>query len=597
MEAWHIGYTLCADLTAAERKWRSMEKSIKKEHNWIKSFAVNAVILIAVTACTRLVYETNDDYAVASRIVDGYAEAFFVNYYLCRILIALQKIFTTVNVYVISQIAGAFISFVCVYKLILDTCRDRIVRIVSAMVILVFAFDHYCTIQFTKTSAIMLIAGTIVLVDALTEKRKWPYLLLSMALVYMGAAFRIDGLYVALAFMGLYFFDWLIRNRRTLRERAFFSGRRIVLYGVLIVLFAGCYGFQDLSNAANTATDALKEYDEYNFLRSAVVDYPCFEYYESNADKYTAAGFSENDLYLIDKWVFDYSGAASKENLAKIVEINDSEAKPEYTLKEASDEFIRKTVKSVKKKGFTGIHVVLLSLLALWMLLSLAPRHWLYIIAAGSAAACMHLALYYTQRPVYRAIYIADIGAAMWLLYMMSIYHDDEDEGGFRSKACTVFGILVIICTASSLVPLRDDCISAYKANEGRIMSDELYQYLTEHDDCFFTFYTREKKPNRSYAEPVLPPDTFHDRNVIGTGSWGTMSPYILGKLDAYGIYSPVADLIDNEKAFYVANDGIGKMTEYYNKWYGSDDKVIWLEEVDEVGGKKIWSVKSGAPQ
>ena len=57
------------------------------QNNWIKSLAVNMVILILVLVTTNLMYETNDDYAIAARIADGYPYVNFINYYLCRILI------------------------------------------------------------------------------------------------------------------------------------------------------------------------------------------------------------------------------------------------------------------------------------------------------------------------------------------------------------------------------------------------------------------------------------------------------------------------------------------------------------------------------
>ena len=44
-----------------------------------------------------------------------------------------------------------------------------------------------------------------------------------------------------------------------------------------------------------------------------------------------------------------------------------------------------------------------------------------------------------------------------------------------------------------------------------------------------------------------------------------------------------------------MGNKRIKRLTEYYNKWYGSPDKVIYMEQVDEVGGNKVWSVRSTA--
>ena len=59
-------------------------------YNWLISLAVNAVILAAVLYFTDLMYETNDDFAIAEKLAAGYPYVGFVNYYLCRALMAVQ---------------------------------------------------------------------------------------------------------------------------------------------------------------------------------------------------------------------------------------------------------------------------------------------------------------------------------------------------------------------------------------------------------------------------------------------------------------------------------------------------------------------------
>ena len=63
----------------------------KSKQNLIKSIVINAVILIAMLILTDMAYETNDDYAIASRLAAGYPYVGFVNYYLCKVLIAVQR--------------------------------------------------------------------------------------------------------------------------------------------------------------------------------------------------------------------------------------------------------------------------------------------------------------------------------------------------------------------------------------------------------------------------------------------------------------------------------------------------------------------------
>lgn len=58
---------------------------------WIISIIINTVVLLAVMLLTDTAYETNDDYVISLRIADGYPYSSFVNYFLCRMLIGIQR--------------------------------------------------------------------------------------------------------------------------------------------------------------------------------------------------------------------------------------------------------------------------------------------------------------------------------------------------------------------------------------------------------------------------------------------------------------------------------------------------------------------------
>lgn len=565
----------------------------ERKYNWLKSAVINAVILAVVLLCTHMVYETNDDYALASRIVDGYAEVNFVNYYLCRVLVWAQKIAPALNIYIVSQVVSAYISFTCILKMILDQSTSKIIGIVSTAVIALFSIDHYCTVQFTKTSVLLICAGLLMMVDSITNKRGLLYYVLSIMLLYLGVAFRIDGLIAIAGFAGLYGLMWLIDNRSRLIKDGYFSVKRIAIYIILLAFVGGCYTFDGLSASANRSTEELEAYKEYSVLRSAVVDYPVYDYYENNQEAYEEIGISENDLYLIDHWYFDYDGAASVENLNNIIEVDSADERPAYTMRQAARRFKRETLASIKKFGFTGIHIILLGFIAVWMLFALKPKYWIYIIAVGLMALTMYLLLYYRQRPQYRALYVADIGAAIWLLYGMSSFFkaDSENKRSGRNKPLVIMGACVVIAAMMLSVPLKSDCSSMYAKSSRKVISSEMAEYIKANEDSFYVFGTSEKKSSDSYLKPWLAPDTESDRNTIGTGSWGTMSPYVLDKLAAYDMTNPIKDLIDNDKAYYVGKKNIRRLTEYYNKWYGSKEKTIRFEKVDTKGGLDIWKI------
>ena len=478
----------------------------------------------------------------------------------------------------------------------MDRTDQKIIHIAAALVIAIFSVDHYCTIQFTKTAALLTCAALMLMLDTLTRRRNLFHILIALVMLYAGAALRIEGLVAAVGFAGLYLLYWMIINRKRLAEGGYLTGQRIVLFIVLLALTGGCYVFDQMSYKANTGTEALKAYKEYSQARSDVVDFGVYENYDKNAEAYEAIGISENDLYLIDHWYFDYDGAASLDNLRKIKEIDSAGSHESYSVKQAAVSFIKSVKRSVRKLGFTGIHIIILCIIALWMLIALHPRHWIYILATGAFAACLYLALHYLQRPAYRAQYMADIGAAMWLMYTLStaFEHDREVSGTIRRKPLLVMGVCTSLIAAMLLMPLCIRCNKSYDGVTGKKMPAELAEYLEDHSDSFFVCSTSEKKSSATYLTPWKAPDTKAEKNIIGTGSWGSMSPYVLDKLGAYGLRNPIKDLIDNNKAYYIGNKRIKKLTEYYNKWYGSNGKPIRFEKIDEVSGYAIWKVTSG---
>ena len=559
-------------------------------HNLVKSILINFGILAAVLVLTRMSYETNDDYAIASRIAAGYPYVGFVNYYLCKGLIAVQKLIPAVNWYVVLLLAASFISFTCALYTIFSSGTSRIVRIAAAAMTALFAFDHYSTLQFTKTAALVMTAGMLMLVDCITEKRKAPGFILALLLIYLGACIRVDALMGAAGFAGVYGIVWLVQNRRRLKEDKYFTLPRIALYILLAALVCGAYGLDQYSCRINVSTDELRYAEDYSLYRSNIVDFPTYEYYEDNAAAYDAIGISENDIYLIDHWFFDYEGAASMENLRNIDNIKRNDDSRVTVLKKSVKKCLKETREGVRDMSFTGIHVIYLCVLALWLLLALKPKHWPYVIGTGLMTLALYIAVYYIQRPAYRAIYIADIGAAVWMLYYLM--KNVEEKKSSRRGASAVMGAAVILITAMLMVPAyRGSESKAVKAG-GKVMSEAMQEYFMQNDDCLYVWSTTEKKTARVYASPLRTPDE-KDRNVTGTGGWGVLSPYMLDKLAEFGVYNPIKDLIDNDKALFVGNKHIKRLEEYYNKWYGTAGTEIYMQQVDEVDGNKIWAVKT----
>ena len=572
------------------KKERPEGKKIAGRFNWLISLAVNAAILLLVLHFTDLMYETNDDFAIAEKLAAGYPYVGFVSYYLCRILMAIQAAFPQINIFIVSQLVTSFAAFTVLFKVILDRNPYIMEIVMGAVITGFFSLDHYSSVQFTKTSALLMAAGLIFIADTYINNRDSKlrfvlYSIIGYALFFSGVAYRQKGMFPALAFAGVFMLLWLIHEGRDyFRNRKPFA--EIALIIVLLVLTVAPYGLDLKSDAVNASTAELALGREYQAERVKITDYPMIERYEEHKDEYDAIGLSENDLYLIDRWIFDYNGAASLENLKKINQINYPGIAAERSVTRSAKKFLKNVYSAVKDLNFTGMHVVLLALLALYFVSVTKPRYWLYPVFTGILTAGIYIAVYYISRPQYRAFYVADISAAFWILFALSII-STRNTKIIRNLTC----VAVVGAMCLMFVPARDSLSSQRKHIEKQIEPKEVTEYFAAHTDMFFIGPTTAMKQPASYLDPLEVP--VPAPNVSGTGGWETMTPYKLDFLANYGVSNPVKDLIDNPGVYYFGDSKKGKMKEYFNKWYAAEGKEIIFEKVDDAAGSNVYRVVS----
>lgn len=570
------------------------KKSSRK--NMLTAFAVNIIIMAVILLLTDVVYETNDDFALACRIADGEPYLIFVNYFLCVPLAALQSVVTGVNIFVTVQMAAAFLCFTAVTKIMLDKGRGLLFNTATVMIIGMLAFDHYGMIQFTKTSALLTISGMMILADSMLNRRHLGYYIFAIIMVYMGAAFRIYSLAAAVGFAGLYLIFELIYERKKLADAGLFKPKQIGKYCLIFIILCGTMLMHTASMNMVNSDPERSEYNSYNDARSNVVDYPVYSSFIENPEKYKHTGLSENDVYLISHWYLDDEGAAAEKNLLALRETyTDLEQGESKAPAEVVKEFVKGTISDITEHSRRGSHIIIMVLMALTAVVFMRPKYLPFVLAAGASAAVLYMMLYYMGRPAYRATYMADAGCILWLLYYMKPEYFRRAGGSRRDrnnllslKAATAAAtvITVIICCGLS-VPMYKADIAKAAETEGRIISSELLEYTEAQENTLFICDISVKRSAPEYADALSYPQTVN--NIMGTGSWGTHSPYIQEKFRGFGVTNCYGDAIDSDRIRFVANSNIDRLEEYFNKWYGEEGSEIHMKETGTAGGYSIW--------
>jgi len=565
---------------------------VKKENkrgsawNWLISLAINLAVLAVVFRFTDVFYESNDDFAISQEILAGYPFVGFVNYYLCKALIFFQGIVPGMNGFVLSQIAVSFIALCVILKIFLDRKDDWFEMVPAVLIIAFFSLDHYSAIQFTKTAALLMTAGLLWVVDSYTHERKLSGFIFGFALFCLGVAYRQKGMFPAIAFAACFMLVWWALN-----GREFFKGKKplpeVCLVVLILALLLAPYGFDKLSDQKNESTPELKYFREYQAERVLLTDYPFLDYFEQNAEQYRDEGLNYNDLNMIDRWLFDYDGVASLDNLKKINEINRPYAQTKTSLSEACRHTLGKAAGSVLDRDFNGMHILIAASVALYILITRKPKSWLYIFGIGLAGVAVYVAVYYMQRPQYRALYVADESAAFWMLYAAMI---SERTAGKISKAA---GILVLAACSAMIIWMTPNAIdrldTVCEYNKAIVEAPEVTDYFADHEENYYIGPTTTMKQPVSYTTPLSLP--LAPVNVSGTGGWETLSPYKLGLLGTYGVRNPITDLLDAKNIYFFGDSKIDMLTEYYDKWYCKEGEHTEFVKVDEVNGNGIYSV------
>ena len=195
------------------------------------------------------------------------------------------------------------------------------------------------------------------------------------------------------------------------------------------------------------------------------------------------------------------------------------------------------------------------------------------------------------QRTNYRAFYVADVSAAFWLLYVIMAEGKEPDRKAWRKWT----GRLLCILAAAALLTLFPKAVKIESAkaahNNDVVASEEVAAYLEGHPDKFYIMPTPIQKWPATYMDPLAPAKM--QDNCTNTGGWEAMTPSRLNFLAKHGISNPVKDLIDNPGVLMFGKYKKDMLLEYYNKWYGSDEKKIVFEQVDEVADIPIYKVVS----
>lgn len=619
-------------------------KNLKRflHHKLLLSFLINAVMLVLFLAFTRIMYETNDDGAI-SRLISIFGETSipYLNALLSGLLGGLQKAVPFCNVFVLYQLVAGYLSFCAITYVFLDKFNLKFSLPASLAVVILFGYNHYALIQYTKTAYLLSIAGFLLLIHALYKKRSAGMCAAGGLLALFGCFTRSDSFYVAAAFTGVFLLALVVmwiagrkKNTRLTLTPLLQTRKKQLISWVLFgaVVLASAFA----SAQVYSGREGFDEYNRFNQARTATLDYP-IPNYSSNQEFYSQLGLDQNDLNMYRSWNID-TKVFTAEKLEKIAELQKEQQpsiveyytqKIEAFLHEVSSAlslpvgsfivlfliicaalffgagFLLKrypllfavfctiwavTLYFAHMKAYRGLFYFTILLIAAAFYMALSQRKMAVVplsLAGLSMALVMYLA--YTQRLIYRAAYGIFLCAIILLIYSV-------EKGALRERvqrapkswkrwAAVSACAALIICGGLMLQGLSGRQ-THYPVKQG------LMHYLEQNQD---KLYLKNAAAGGIYTYnmeyPLKPFDSYQCENLVSLGSWLSGSKYEEELLRRYGITNLYEDMIDNPNVFVIAQTGtIQRLEAYYNRHYSRPGQTkIVCRKVDTAGGTPLY--------
>jgi hypothetical protein len=485
-------------------------------------------------------------------------------------------------------------SFITITYLFLERGKNSLLKYLGLIIVIIFAYDHYALIQFSKTSALLLVTASLGIFTALlSSERRYALIVWSFLLAYMGTGFRMVNIYPVLMFVSLFTIIYFILKREHIFA-LYQSGnwkKKIAPCIICVALFIGIFIGNDISKAIDDSTDELKYYNNYNAARSKFIDYPTLNY-QDNHEFYEGLKISENDLMLMKSWYLDFDTIASFANLKAINETQNIKV-DKVLWRDGVTPMIMNMIIDIEVLSIRGFHIILLIIFSLGGIVFFRNRWILFPILLGILSIALYVYLTYLGRPIYRATYVIDLSTMCWLLYSITFASEFRHRAIVKKRTLIALSMIVLCVNIFFTVSVISKNTNTEIVEN---TSEVLEEYIQQHTTDVFVIDVGVSiilERNTVISNPLsVHPKEFH-KNYFGFGGWTVLSPYFLDKLQKYGLSNVYGDIIDNENVYVIDNNDILPKEKFFTDHYAKSGEHIYYDFVDEIGGYKLWQIKT----
>ena len=530
----------------------------------------NLLILGAMAAVMRPSFETNDDivFAELGSGLRGVKDAHLVfqNYGLGMIYRFLYGVTGRLPWYTIVQYMILFVAFTVVTYVLISRLGEISGLCLFVILACGFGYEGYIHLQFTKTAGIAAAAAVFLLLHLLEqEKYSWWGIAGGILLAVIAYMYREDQFWASCGLMAgagvLFLFDLRKYRNKKLRR----IGICVLTFGVLLLSVFGV----DRWDSSKYRSAEWKEYQEFNQLRSELLDYG-FPDYDSNQEIYEELGISREAYELYKSWNFNDTEKFDTEVMKKLVDLKQ---KRPLTIRTVTA-FIRRFPSDLLRMPmFYSFAVFAL----LWILCGKKDVFSVIsVLAECLLLVAVYFYLYYQGRYMVNRV---DVG--LWFsacLVMLWIF----SSGEVRYMNTKMSVLLCMICVVlGQFMMYKDWRLATSSIPEARVSQRAVLETIGTDKEHVYLAKSGMLSEIVCYGPFDRMPENLLD-NVYWFGGWECRTPGYTRAMEAHGIINPYRDVVNNE-TIYLVDENIDLTLKYIRQYYAENAEAVFVKTIGNV--------------
>ena len=554
------------------------------------AFVLNVLIMLLCIHLTSFSYDSSKDFYNSLYISQNhYYFGSSVNYILATLVGSVQYVLMNFNCFVLAQILLSCVAFTSVTFVFADKFNKKKALIFTALIVILFATHHYSDIHSNKTSALLLTAGFMLVLNAIRNKRYNLPCWIGVTEITFGSFFNFKYFFVSLAFAVAFFAGDMISKRKykfPLRKFFWYFRPYLLMFAfvVLVTILLNNYSY-----SVNQSTQEASEYYEYSQLVDSIdrLPYPDFTKYN---EEFKEVGITTEYEYELLKSGYYDNDKSLNTNALKLVSELQQKDNSKTILYAISNTFEDIGYHITSFDNFFVIYLVFVVIAVLYVLLHKKRFVFFpvfYVLTGLISGITIHYLFIGKSYNTY----------GIWLMMIVFLLYSIDFEKlrsfKFNSYDKLKSHYMIISLAFVAILFMCNNLI--YQANVNVINKKSIPQSL---------YYEIDRHPERYYVVDPASFDEFikYSENYMHP-LWGFRKSF-LDNVDGFKYFhhdtqlrkrnlsENIYEAILKGNNIYVIDKNITfKKERYFTNNYAQNDETIVYEQVNELDGYKIYKV------